>query len=64
MVDFLSALGKKLKKNKTAMENYRRIYLPLKQEEHEHLQTHSGKPNDTRNFLGLKIKIEAISYTL
>ncbi|KAH9611008.1 hypothetical protein KSS87_013239 [Heliosperma pusillum] len=28
MTDFLSALAKKLKKNTTAMENYRRIYVP------------------------------------
>ncbi|XP_030480384.1 pyruvate decarboxylase 1 [Cannabis sativa] len=28
MADFLSALSKKLKKNSTALENYRRIYVP------------------------------------
>ncbi|KAK9714588.1 hypothetical protein RND81_06G105900 [Saponaria officinalis] len=28
MADFLSALAKKLKRNTTAMENYRRIYVP------------------------------------
>lgn len=28
MTDFLAALAKKLKKNTTAMENYRRIYVP------------------------------------
>jgi len=28
MADFLTALGKKLKRNTTAMDNYRRIYVP------------------------------------
>ncbi|RVW79121.1 Pyruvate decarboxylase 1 [Vitis vinifera] len=42
MADFLSALAKKLKKNETAVENYRRIYVPpgvpLRREEHEALR--------------------------
>lgn len=42
MADFLSALAKKLKKNETAVENYRRIYVPpgvpLRREEHEPLR--------------------------
>ncbi|KAG9159482.1 hypothetical protein Leryth_011017 [Lithospermum erythrorhizon] len=42
MTDFLTALAKKLKKNSTAMENYRRIYVPpgiaLKREKDEPLR--------------------------
>lgn len=42
MADFLSALAKRLKKNESAMNNYRRIYVPpgvpLKREEHEPLR--------------------------
>ncbi|KAL0398501.1 UNVERIFIED_CONTAM: Pyruvate decarboxylase 1 [Sesamum radiatum] len=42
MTDFLNALAKKLKKNSTALENYRRIYVPpgiaLKREKDEPLR--------------------------
>ncbi|KAI9198709.1 hypothetical protein LWI28_020959 [Acer negundo] len=42
MAEFLSALAKKLKKNSTALENYRRIYVPpgvpLKREQNEPLR--------------------------
>lgn len=42
MADFLSALAKKLKKNSTALDNYRRIYvppgMPLKRAENEPLR--------------------------
>jgi pyruvate decarboxylase len=42
MTDFLSALAKKLKKNSTALENYRRIFvppgIPLKREQDEPLR--------------------------
>lgn len=42
MADFLSALAKKLKKNSTAVENYRRIFvphgIPLKSEKDEPLR--------------------------
>lgn len=42
MTDFLTALAKKLKKNTTALENYRRIFvppsIPLKRENNEALR--------------------------
>jgi pyruvate decarboxylase len=42
MADFFTALAAKIKKNTTALENYRRIFvppaLPLKNEDHEPLR--------------------------
>lgn len=57
MNDFLTALAKKLKKNDTAMENYRRIYvphgIPLKSEKDEPLRV---------NILFKHIQVKACSF--